>query len=54
MKTKSPVCRPLSLPARLALCVGLGTALTASNGLPVGVAVAAGLFVALAGKFPRS
>ncbi len=32
---------------RLALCVGLGAALTASNGAAVGVAVAAGLYLAL-------
>jgi hypothetical protein len=32
---------------RVALCVGLGTALTASNGAAVGISVAAGLWLAL-------
>jgi len=37
----------LPLPVRIALCVGIGTALTASNGAAVGIAVAAGLYFAL-------
>ena len=54
MKQKSQLCRPLSWPARIALCVGIGTALMVSINLPVGIAVAGGLFVALTGDFPRS
>jgi len=33
---------------RIGLCVALGAALTASNGAAVGIAVAAGLWLALA------
>ncbi len=37
----------LALPVRVALCLGLGAALAASNDLATGVAVAGGLFIAL-------
>jgi hypothetical protein len=37
----------MSFAARLALCVGIGASLTVSNGAAVGVAVAAGLYLAL-------
>jgi len=37
----------LPLAVRIALCVGIGAALTASNGAAVGIAVAAGLYFAL-------
>jgi ABC-type protease/lipase transport system fused ATPase/permease subunit len=39
--------RPLSLAARVALCIGLGASLAVSNDLATGVAVAGGLFLAL-------
>lgn len=39
--------RTMLLPARVALCAGVGTALTVSNGLATGAAIAAGLFIAL-------
>ncbi len=54
MKPKFQLCRPLSWPSRIALCVGIGTALMVSINLPVGIAVAGGLFAALAGDFPRT
>ncbi len=37
----------LPLPVRIVLCVAIGAALTASNGAAVGVAIAAGLYLAL-------
>ena len=37
----------LPLAIRIALCVGIGAALTASNGAAVGIAEAAGLYLAL-------
>jgi hypothetical protein len=39
--------------ARLALCVGVGAALSASNNAATGIAVAAGLYLALALKSRR-
>ncbi len=38
---------PLSPAARVALCVGIGTALMVSVNLATGIAVAGGLFIAL-------
>jgi len=43
-----PATQPrLPLAVRITLCVAIGTALTASNGAAVGIAVAAGLYLAL-------
>ena len=41
----------MPLAVRIALCVGIGAALTASNGAAVGIAVAAGLYLAV--SIPR-
>jgi hypothetical protein len=48
MTDKNETQRTLPLGVRIALCVALGTALTASNGGAVGIAVATGLWLALA------
>jgi hypothetical protein len=47
MNLKNTACCSMSATARFALCVGLGAALSVSNGPAVGVAVAAGLWLAL-------
>jgi hypothetical protein len=48
MNLKKTIHCSLSAPARLALCVGLGAALSVSNDRATGIAVAAGLWLALA------
>lgn len=47
MNLKNTAHCSISPAARLVLCVGLGAALSASNGPAVGIAVAAGLWLAL-------
>lgn len=47
MNPKNETKQLLPLPIRVALCVGIGTALMASNGAAVGIAVGAGLYLAL-------
>jgi hypothetical protein len=47
MNHKPTAKHSMPLAARLALCVGIGTALTVSTGAAVGIAVAAGLYLAL-------
>jgi hypothetical protein len=47
MNLKNTAYCSLSAPARLALGVGLGAALSVSNGPAVGIAVAAGFWLAL-------
>jgi hypothetical protein len=47
MKTQLCANRPMSFAARVALCVGIGTALMVSIDPATGIAVASGLFIAL-------
>ena len=47
MKNQLCANRPMSLAARVALCVGIGAALMVSIDLATGIAVAGGLFIAL-------
>lgn len=47
MNLKNTADCAMSAPARLALCGGLGAALSVSNSPAVGIAVAAGLWLAL-------
>lgn len=45
MKAHSRLCSPLSLPARLALCVGIGAALAVSLDPATGIALGGALFL---------
>jgi hypothetical protein len=47
MTEKNQAKQMMPLGLRVALCVAIGTSLTVSNGAAVGIAVAAGLWLAL-------
>ena len=47
MNTNRTTKPTMPLAVRITLCVAIGAALTASNGAAVGIAVAAGLYLAL-------
>ncbi len=47
MKTPGSLCRPLSLPALVGMCAGIGAALAVSLDPATGIALAGGLFAAL-------